>query len=147
MTSPLPPVATALGMLHSVSDWPYSPCREMTVQAFGSLTPFTKAVFSDPGPMTWQVGEVQFKVSPQLFCAVAIVHKADHESNAMTILDFIGFISSSMEIELRLATSFEGIDNSIMEHLCGSGRQPKGRSLRKKLLSAAVLIVLALPPA
>jgi hypothetical protein len=38
----------APGTLHSFSLCEYSPCREITVQALGSLTPFTTAVFSEP---------------------------------------------------------------------------------------------------
>jgi hypothetical protein len=59
----------ALGTLHAVSFCPYSPWREITVQAIGSLSPLTIAVFSWPAAITWHVGEVQFNVSPQPFCA------------------------------------------------------------------------------
>jgi len=85
--------------LHSVSDWPYSPCREITVQAFGSLTPFTIALLNEPEPMTWQVVEVQFRVSPQLFCAVAMAHKTKHASNARTSL---GVITATPLTEIRV---------------------------------------------
>ena len=63
----------------------------MTVQAFGSLIPFTMAVFSWPAPITWHVGEVQFTVSPQPFCALANAHNAEQEINARISFDFIVF--------------------------------------------------------
>jgi hypothetical protein len=60
------PLATesAPGTLHSVSLWAYSPWREMTVHALGSLTPFTTEVFKEPAAICWQNESVQFSVLP-----------------------------------------------------------------------------------
>jgi hypothetical protein len=46
-------------------------------------------VFKEPEPMTWQLGDVQFSVSPQPACAFAVAHRADHKSTARISFDFI----------------------------------------------------------